>query len=143
MAASTTARLGAGTVLSFEDPVNSSTFLNLVNATAIGATGEQGEFVETTPISSTTRTYIGGMKTPPDKEITLNDVPGDTDQEKFLTAARDGDTVSMKVTFANGRVGSFAMVLSGYQVNEPTNNEALTVTVFGKQSGDTTWTTSA
>ncbi|GAA4652392.1 hypothetical protein GCM10023116_46760 [Kistimonas scapharcae] len=143
MAASTTARLGAGTVLSFEDPANSGTFIELANATAIGATGEQGEFVETTPISATTRTYIGGMKTPPDKEITLNDVPGDTDQEKFLTAARNGETVSMKVTFSTGRTGSFSLVLSGYQVNEPTNNEAVTVTVFGKQSGDTTWTVSA
>ena len=60
----TEAVIGAGTTLSFEDPANSGTYLALDEARTIGATGTQGEFVETTPIKATTRTYIPGLKNP-------------------------------------------------------------------------------
>jgi len=140
MAASTIALIGAGTTLSFEDPDNASTFLELVEARTIGAIGEQGEFVETTPIKATTRTYIPGLRTPPDKEITGNDVPADANQEKFLQLAADNATVNMKVELSNGRTGAFVLALSGWQINEPQGGEALMWTVYGKQSGSVTWT---
>ncbi|PJE80692.1 hypothetical protein CI610_00353 [invertebrate metagenome] len=138
----TIAVIGAGTVLSFEDPASSGTFKELTEARSIGALGEQGEFVETTPIAALTRTYIPGLKTPPDKEITGNDVPGDVTQEAFLKLAKDMGTVNMKVTFGNGRAGTFAMALSGWQMNDPQSGESLQWTVYGKQSGDVTWTLS-
>ena len=142
MAASTTTAIGAGTMLAYEGDTQGQ-YVDLVEATAIGSTGEQGEFVETTPISATTKTFISGVQTPPDKEITLNDVPGNADQEAFLTKARNRETVSMKVTFANGRIGTFNLVLAGYVINEPESGSALTVTVYGKQSGATVWSTAA
>lgn len=140
MAASTVARIGAGSVLSFEDPATANTFLPLNEALSIGAIGEQGEFVETTPIAATTRTYIAGLKTPPDKEITGNDVPGDANQEKFLALAKAMKTVNMKVELANGRIAAFALIMSGWQINEPAGDGALVWTAYGKQSGDVTWT---
>ena len=140
MATNTTAILGAGSSLSFEDPDASGTFLELAEARTIGAIGEQGEFVETTPIAATTRTYIPGLKTPPDKEITGNDVQGDASQEKFLQLAKDNSTVNMKVELSNGRTATFTLALSGWQINEPQGGEALQWTVFGKQSGEVTWT---
>lgn len=140
MAASTVARIGAGSILSFEDPDTANTFLPLTEALSIGAIGEQGEFVETTPISATTRTYIPGLKTPPDKEITGNDVPGDANQEKFLALAKAMVTVNMKVELANGRVATFTLAMSGWQINEPAADGAIVWTVYGKQSGDVTWT---
>lgn len=142
MAASNIAVIGAGTTLSYESDTP-DTYIDLIHATAVGATGEQGEFVETTPIKATTKTFIAGMKTPPDKEITLNDVPGDTDQEAFLTKAKANETVNMQIVFSNGRTGKFTLALSGYQVNEPEGNSPVTVTVFAKQSGDTAWSTAA
>ena len=142
MAASTVAKIGAGTVLAYESDTP-DTYVDLVNATAIGATGEQGEFVETTPIAALTKEFISGMKTPPDKEITLNDVPGDAVQEAFLAKAKANEQVKMQVTFSNGRVGKFTLALSGYQVNEPEGGSAITVTVYGKQSGDTVWSTTS
>ena len=140
MAGKTIAVIGAGTTLSFEDPAKSGTFKELVEARTVGAIGEQGEFVETTPIAATTRTYISGLKTPPDKEITGNDVPGDANQETFLKMAKDMATVNMKVVFSNGRTGTFALALSGWQMNDPQGGEALQWTVYGKQSGDVAWT---
>lgn len=142
MPASTLAIIGAGTTLYFEDPAKSGTFVELAEALTIGATGEQGEFVETTPIKATTRTYIPGLKTPPDKEITGNDVPGDANQEKFLQLAADDASVNMKVAYSNGRTGTFAMVLAGYQINDAQGGEALQWTVYGKQSGSVNWSLS-
>ena len=140
MPASTVALIAAGTILSFEDPETEGEYLELTEATAIGAIGVQGEFVETTPLSATTRTYIPGLKTPPDKEIVGNDVPGDDVQETFLGLASDNAIVNMKVETSNGRVGEFVMALSGWQINEPTGAETLQWTVYGKQSGEVTWT---
>lgn len=140
MPASTTALIAAGTVLSFEDPGQPGTFLALEEATAIGSVGVQGEFVETTPLKATTRTYIPGLKTPPDKEIVGNDIPGNANQEKFLKLAADNATVNMKVELSNGRTGTFVMALSGWQINEPQGNESLQWTVYGKQSGEVSWT---
>ena len=140
MAASTVARIGAGSTLSFEDPDTANTYLPLEEALTIGAIGEQGEFVETTPIAATTRTYIPGLKTPPDKEITGNDIPGDANQEKFLALAKAMATINMKVELANGRIATFTLVMSGWQINEPAGDGALVWTAYGKQSGDVTWT---
>ena len=140
MPTTTTALIAAGTLLSFEDPDTPDTFLLLEEATAIGSIGVQGEFVETTPLSATTRTYIPGLRTPPDKEIIGNDIPGDTNQEKFLQLAAKNTTVNMKVELSNGRTGAFSMALSGWQINEPTGAEALQWTVYGKQSGEVSWT---
>ena len=135
----TEAIIGAGTTLSFEDPANPGSYLVLEEALTIGATGTQGEFVETTPIKATTRTYISGLKTPPDKEITGNDVPGDANQESFLKLAADNETINMKVEYSNGRSGTFILALSGWQINDASGGEALQWTVYGKQSGDVVW----
>ena len=139
MAASTVAKIGAGTVMSFEDPDAANTYLPLQEALTIGAIGEQGEFVETTPIAATTRTYIPGLKTPPDKEITGNDVPGDANQEKFLALAKVMAMVNMKVELTTGRIATFTLAMSGWQINEPAGDGAVIWTVFGKQSGDVIW----
>ncbi|MCW7552132.1 phage tail tube protein [Endozoicomonas gorgoniicola] len=141
MAAKTTALIAAGTVLSFEDPNKKGTYLELNEVTAIGSIGVQGEFVETTPLSATTRTFISGLKTPPDKEIVGNDVPGNANQEKFLKLASDNATVNMKAELSNGRTGAFVLALSGWQINKPQGTETLQWTVYGKQSGDVSWTT--
>lgn len=135
----TEAIIGAGTTLSFEDPANPGDYLVLEEARTIGATGTQGEFVETTPIKATTRTYIPGLRTPPDKEITGNDVPGNAHQETFLQLAADNKIVNMKVELSNGRTGAFVLALSGWQINEPQGGEALMWTVYGKQSGSVDW----
>ena len=141
MAASDVAMIGAGSSLSFEDPENSGTFVELKDALSIGAIGQQGEFIETTPINATTRTYIPGLKTPPDKEITGNDIPADSNQQKFLQLADGNAVVVMKAALSNGRTGTFTLVLSGWQINDPQGGEALRWTVYGKQSGNVTWST--
>lgn len=140
MAFSTVAKLGAGTVLSFEDPDGSSgVYIDLPNALLLGNVGEQGEFVETTPISQTVREYIAGLETPPNKTITFNDIPGNTDYENFMDAVRARETINMKVTYTNGRIADFTLVMAGSLMLEPQGNQQLRMQVFAQQSGATTW----
>ena len=96
--AATSATIGAGTVVEYSTIAAPTVFLPIPDVLSVGAVGEQGEFVETTPLEATTREYIGGLKTPDDKQINMNYLPGDSDQQAFITAGRAGDSVNMKVT---------------------------------------------
>jgi hypothetical protein len=138
----TVATLGAGSTLYYEPPNAPGTRVALDNALNLGQTGEQGEFIETTPISKKVREYIRGMKTPPDKQISFNDVPGDAAYEAYLGFIRDEDNVtSIKhwIDYANGRRAEFVIVPNGHMMDEAEGNAQLKMLVFGKQSGKTTW----
>lgn len=138
----TVATLGAGSTLFYEPPNAPGTWVELENALNLGQTGEQGEFVETTPISKKVREYIRGMKTPPDKQITFNDIPGDSAFENYLGFIRDEDNVANikhRIDYANGRRAEFVIVPNGHMMDEAEGNAQLKMLVFGKQSGSTTW----
>lgn len=143
MPASTVATIGAGTVVSYEDPNNAATYIDLCGVLSIGATGEKGEFVQIDPLCELTPEFISGRQTPEDKEITFKDVPGDSEQEAFIDLAKARETVNMRVTFSNGRVADFVVVLNGVQIPDVSVDEALTIVVSGKQSGATTWSMAA
>lgn len=139
---STVAVIGAGSTLYFEPPTAPGTWLKLDEALTLGQTGEQGEFVETTPISKKVREYIRGLKTPPDKQITFNDVPADANYQQYLAAVDDEDnvaTIKHRIDYANGRRAEFTMVANGRVVDEAEGNTQLKMIVFGKQSGATVW----
>lgn len=142
MAFSTVAKLGAGTQLFFENPAQPGIWLLLDNALSIGQVGEQGEFVETTPISKTVREYIRGLKTPPQKQLTFNDVPADANYQTFLSVWDDEqnvDAINMRVDYSNGRRAEFVLVASGRVVDEAQGSAQLQMIVFAQQSGATTW----
>lgn len=140
MPGATVAKLAAGTQLQYEDPNLAGTYKNLPGVLQIGTVGESGEFIETTPIDKTTREYIPGITTPDDKEIVMNDLPGDANQQEFLGLANTGATSKMKVVYTNGRTGDFTLALNGSKVNNPETDGQITISVFGRQSGATTWT---
>lgn len=138
----TVAQIGAGSTMFYEPPNAPGTWVELPNALNLGQTGEQGEFVEVTPISKKVREYIRGMKTPPDKQITFNDVPGIADYQTYLNFVRDEDSVDNikhRIDYSNGRRAEFVMVPNGMMVDEAEGNTQLKMLVFGKQSGATTW----
>lgn len=140
MAFATVAKLGAGSVLSYEDPDGSSgVFIPLPNALEIGEVGEQGEFVETTPISQLVREYIAGLETPPDKTIVFNDIPGLEAYEDFMDLVRARETLNMRVSYSNGRIADFVIVFAGSLMQQPEGGSQLKMSCFGKQSGATVW----
>lgn len=143
MTLATTAKLGAGSKLSYTTGGATPVFIPLETALNIGQVGEQGEFVETTPISKTVREYIKGMKTPPQKQITFNHVPGDADYAAFLALVDEPatDSIAMQVDYTSGDKASFVLVPSGRVMEEPEGNTQLKMIVFFQQTGATTWGT--
>lgn len=142
MSFSTVAKLGAGSKLYFENPSAPGVFLLLDNVLNLGQTGEQGEFVEITPISKTVREYIRGLKTPPNKQLTFNDVPADANYALYLSKVDDEANVASikhRIDYANGRRAEFTIVASGRVVDEADGNAQLKMIVFGQQSGETVW----
>jgi hypothetical protein len=143
MALSTTAKLGAGSKLYFENPASPGAYKLLDNATALGQTGAQGEFVEKTPISKTVREYLRGLKTPPQKQLDFND-ESNANYDEFLGVWDDEanvDEINMRIDFANGRRASFVLVPNGRVMDEPQGNAALKMLCFAQQTGNTTWST--
>lgn len=136
------AKIGAGSVLKYEDPDAPGIYVTLPNALDVGGqTGSQGEFVEITPISATTREYIRGLKTPPDKQFTFNDVPGIAAYERFLAIARNESygAIKMRIEYTVGRRADFNVALSGHVMEQAEGGSQLKMIVFGKQSGEPTW----
>jgi hypothetical protein len=139
----TVAKLGAGSTLSFENPSAPGVFLPLANALTVGQTGEQGEFVEVTPLSAKVRQYIRGLKTPPTKQLVFNDHDS-PNYEVFLSVVDDEDNVdfiNFRIDYENGRRASFAMVANGRMMDEADGSTQLKMMVFGQQTGATTWST--
>lgn len=145
MALSLIAKLGAGCKLFYEDPVVPGVFVELPNALDVGGqTGSQGEFVETTPISKTTREYIAGLKTPPDKQFNFNHQPGLAAYARFLQIVDQANTlgnVNMRVDFTSGDRADLNVALSGRVMDNAEGASQLKHIVFGKQSGDPVWST--
>jgi hypothetical protein len=143
MPLSPTVKLGAGSKLFYTTGGGSPVWVELTEALDIGQVGEQGEFVETTPISKTVREYIAGLKTPPQKQLTFNHVPGDTDYAGFLTLVDAGAAISMRVDYTTGDRASFSLVPSGRVMESPEGNSQLKMICFFQQSGGTTWGTAS
>lgn len=137
--ATTTATLGAGSVLSYEDPANPGTYVDLPNALEIGEVGEQGEFVETTPISQTVREYIAGLETPPDKTIVFNDITGNAAYVAFLAEVDARNEISMRVVYSSDHQATFNVALAGRIMQSPEGSTQNKMSVFGKQSGAAAW----
>lgn len=137
----TIAKLAAGTLFEVEDTPGAGTYTEAVEPIGIGATGSNGEFVDVTPISATVREYIGGMRTPPARELQFNWDPSDAGQDILRAAADAGNTVKCRVTFptATPEVATFDMALSGWVVDPPEADQPLRMTVSGQQAGIATW----
>ena len=142
MTFSTVAKLGAGSKLYFENPSAPGVWILLDNALNLGQTGEQGEFVEITAISKTVREYVRGLKTPPNKQLTFNDIPGDTNFALYLSKVDDEANVASikhRIDYSNGRRAEFSIVTSGRVVDEADGSSQLKMLVFGQQTGSTVW----
>tara|TARA_B110000503_G_scaffold134062_1_gene212495 strand:+ start:348 stop:776 length:429 start_codon:yes stop_codon:yes gene_type:complete len=139
MAGLTVATLGAGSKLYYEPVALPGTWVLLAGALNIGEVGEQGEFIETTPILAEVREYTRGLKTPPNKTMTFNDTPGDADYVAFLAEVDADASVQFKVEYKNNHQAVFTLILSGRLMQEAEGGAQLKMNIFGQQSGATAW----
>lgn len=136
MAFSTTVKLGEGSKLEFED----TTWKELLFAKELPALGEQGSFVDVTPIRSLVKVYAAGESDTQELEFVLFDVPGNADHQAFFELANAAASINMRITYTTGRIGTFLAELNRSVMNPPTRGEGVTVTVKARQSGAVTWT---
>ena len=123
----TQARILAGTFLEIEDPDNVGVWVEIPEVTNIGALGEQGSFVESTPIDvgDNTRKYVTGLQDVAENTITFNWRGADVNQNSLAQWAKASRTVNMRVTVANGAVISATVGLSGFQTTEFSDANAI------------------
>lgn len=143
MPLSAVVQLGAGSKLLYTTGGATPVWVELTEALDIGQVGEQGEFVETTPISKTVREYIAGLKTPPQKQITFNHVPGNADYAAFLALVDGTAPIAMRADYTTGDRASFSLVPSGRVMEAPEGNSQLKMICFFQQTGGTTWGTAS
>jgi hypothetical protein len=141
MSFSAKAKIGAGSKLYFENPAVPGVFLLLSNCLSFGATGEEGEFVESTPISEITKTYMRGMSTPPKKEFNFLDVPENENYQLYLALVNDKsvDSIAHRIDYSNGRRCTFSVVMNGNTLESAEGNTPLKMKVMGQQTGETVW----
>lgn len=142
MAFSNVAKLGAGTKTFFQNPANPGVWKELTNALEIGQVGEQGEFLEVTPLSEKVKRFIRGMKTPPQKQMTFNDVPANVNYAEFESVWDDEDNVDfvpIRIDYSNGRRAEYNLVQSGRVMDGPEGGSQLKQIFFAQQDGSTTW----
>jgi len=102
--------------------------------------GEQGESIEVTPIGATSRQYISGLDTPPDKTMSFNHSRGVAEYDAFMTLAQARANVRMRVRYNSGDTATFSVALLGMMMQEVEGGAQLKMDVFAKQSGSTEWT---
>lgn len=119
------------------------TFEKVPGMTAIGDVGEMADTQETTTLEDTSRTYIGALATPANKQFVGNYLPSDPAQAKFVQAAKDRKTIIIKIVMPTRpkTIGVNTVVLLGFQLNGPTAENVIQFTVGGQASGKTIWST--
>lgn len=129
---------GAGSTLEISHD-SGTTYAQIPGIESIPQLGSEGEFIETTAIDETTRRYTDGIKTPPEWELAFRDIASNADHDALIAAADAGDTVSVRVTYANGRRANFDLVLSGHYQQEVQLTGLLMHAVKGQVSGEIVW----
>lgn len=114
----------------------------LQSATAIGATGKKGTFIDVTRLIDTEAKYMADMGEGEDKTLVFIDDPSDTAQMALLTSADAKETVVFFMKFPNGRISEIELVLAGWSLQsvDSPKGKVLQVEVYGKQN-KLKWTT--
>ena len=115
-------------------------YTNCPKITSIGATGSMASPKDKTTISDDVMKYGTGMRDTPDKDIKGQYLAGDANQQAFITAAKNGETVRMRAVWPNSDTGVIVeLALLGFQMDENSSGDWQTFTVKAKQSGAEQW----
>ena len=126
--------IGAGTTVEYSTD-GGTTYISLPEAYSIDAFGTEGSFVDATTLSDTTKKYVADIKDTPDINLVVNHSKGSTAVSGLLTAASNGETVKVRISFPDTTTATFDLALSGY-TTQVESEGLIRHTVKGKQSGD-------
>lgn len=129
MAYSSVPKIGEGSQLLYEDPLNPGTYIELDEATGNGAVGTPTEFVDASPLRAVAPRQIPGEAQVQSGEFVFYDVPTNVGLAGFLALAVVKDTVKMRQVRQTGRQIDFTVRLGGRKFNEQARGEPDKVTV--------------
>lgn len=140
MPLSTIPVLGAGSIVSYEDPDATGTFVNLPECLNIPPVGTSGSFIDTTPVISATKHYIAGQKDTEEAELSMNHQPGNAGYQRFRDLANTNRQLQIRFTFTTGDIATVTANLSGFKTEQVEGSSQIKGMVKYRQSGDPVWT---
>lgn len=137
-------KITAGTIVKVDTDgtgTPTATFTKVDGVKSIGGVGFTTDEIEATPIDSTTKEYVNGIKTPSSVEVVLFYDAADTMHSYLQADAIAGNIIPVSIEYTSGTTASFDAVVLGFEISGLDGNspDAQTATLNFRISGDITW----
>lgn len=138
------ATLTSGTVISMKSDGTGTPpadYIDVVGVKSCGGLGFSTDEIEVTPINSTFKEYIAGLKSPSSMELVLYYDDTEATHGYLRTDAQAGRIIPIKSTYTSGVIATFDAVVLGFELNGIDGNspDAQTATVNLRISGNITF----
>jgi predicted secreted protein len=132
----TDAAIGYGTTFEIEAPAGSGTYVTIAEITDLTPPDEKADVIDATNMQSPGgyKEKILGLTDPGQLSVTMNLVPGSLSEITLLAAKASRLARNSKITYPNGSIWSFAILITGYQTKAPVQGK-MEATVTGDVSG--------
>lgn len=100
-----------------------------------GEWGVDQEFTDTTVAADLDHTSAAGDRKPKEILLSMNDMPGDADQQIVLEKAEANEYVQLKKVYPNGRTQTCEFLLAAPYYSDPSRTENMKVSVKGSPQG--------
>lgn len=138
----TQASIGHGSSFAAGDGGSPEVFSVFAEVTAITPPNMVRDTVDATHMASPEkwREFIPGLRDPGEVSITMNFLPGGTDQDSIFAAISIDTATNYRITFPNAETWMFAAFCVGYAPEDPLDGK-MTATARFKLSGKPTFIT--
>lgn len=132
----TEAKIGYGAKFELETAAGSNAFSEIGEIDDLTPPNEKADVLEATNFNSPNgyKEFILGMTDPGDCKFTMNLVPGSASETLILAAKASRDAYKAKITFPEGQVWAFLLLVLEYSTTVPVDKK-MTASVSGKVTG--------
>jgi len=131
--------IGYNTILEVRDgPETTDSYFDLGEITGLTPPSDSIDEVEVTHMQSPGRRkeFIAGLSDPGEMSVTVNHIPGSSEDEFILDWKASGEVRDARITYPNGRTQTISTFVKGYVPNELTVGAAITATLTLRCTGD-------
>lgn len=132
----TQASIGYGTKFALETAPGSGTYFDIAEIDDLTPPNEKADVLDATNFDSPNgyKEFIAGMVDPGDLKFSMNFLPGSASETLILAARASRVAYGGKVTFPQGQVWTFLLLVLEYAPAAPADKK-MTCSVSGKVSG--------
>ena len=135
------ATLAAGTIVEYATDLATPVYDKIIaGVLSFGAVGEMAVAKDSTTLADTVKKSGAGMKETPDKSIKGQHWALDAGQQSFLAAAKNADTILVRVTYPTpvggltGAIVTMELKLLGFELDDVSGEDWMMFTVNAKQN---------